>query len=401
MAPIMTSTVPLVVLFLSSTTAFLAPAGRGDLPCCTRSRPASSGSIARRRSSSAVFQMATSDAGETAEQKAEKLRQAAAAMRAQANELEERQKRERREGADRSFTAFDSNKDGAVGIAELRAGLEGPLKKTFTSQLAARMGRKPTAEEVDAKISELPGGTLFPDDLAKRLIKMYDQNGDGVLQQSEFAPTEELRARLESIFRERREEELEVRKAERKREMEMKLKSQGDKGASSSGGDREASSATGVEKALCALPYILPMSDGIMYAQHIYSTFPQQMAWSEPLATLLVAVNNLPFATLVAFFGMSILSSNPNINKLLRFNMLQAINFDIALIVPSVFGPLLTWSLGSDAYKISPITDIGTDVITVTLLFAVAYSIGASATGTIPNKIPFFGKINRVTRDDP
>lgn len=138
--------------------------------------------------------------------------------------------------------------------------------------------------QVDAKISELPGGTLFPDDLAKRLIKMYDQNGDGVLQQSEFAPTEELRARLESIFRERREEELEVRKAERKREMDMKLKSQGDKGQSSGGGDREASSATGVEKALCALPYILPLSDGIMYAQHIYTKFPQQMAWSEPLA---------------------------------------------------------------------------------------------------------------------
>lgn len=114
-----------------------------------------------------------------------------------------------------------------------------------------------------------------------------------------------------------------------------------------------------------------------------------------------MGVNNLPFATLVAFFGMSILSSNQNINKLLRFNMLQAINFDIALIVPSVFGPLLTWSLGSDAYKISPITDIGTDIITMSLLIAVAYSIGASATGTIPNKIPFFGKINRVTRDDP
>ncbi len=77
---------------------------------------------------------------------------------------------------------------------------------------------------MDAKIAELPGGSLFPDDLARRLIQMYDQNGDGVLQQSEFAPTEELRARLESIFRERREEELEARKVERKKEMENKLK---------------------------------------------------------------------------------------------------------------------------------------------------------------------------------
>lgn len=92
--------------------------------------------------------MTASDASDTAEQKAQKLRDAAAAMRAQAAELEEKQKRERREGADRSFAAFDSNKDGSVGIAELRAGLEGTLKKTFATQLAARMGRKPTPEEV-------------------------------------------------------------------------------------------------------------------------------------------------------------------------------------------------------------------------------------------------------------
>ena len=96
----------------------------------------------------------------------------------------------------------------------------------------------------------------------------------------------------------------------------------------------------------------------------------------------------------------SILSNNQNINKLLRFNMLQAINFDIALILPSIFSPLLTWSLGQDAYKISPITDVGGDVVAVTLLVAVAYSIGASAMGALPNKIPFFGRINRVTRDD-
>lgn len=138
--------------------------------------------------------------------------------------------------------------------------------------------------QVDAKISELPGGTLFPDDLAKRLINIYDQDGDGMLQQSEFAPTEELRARLESIFRERREEELEVRKAERKREMEIKLGGRGKTASSRSGSDQEAASATGVEKALSALPYILPLSDGVMYAQHLYLKFPQQMAWSEPLA---------------------------------------------------------------------------------------------------------------------
>eukprot|EP00752_Nemacystus_decipiens_P008153 g7292.t1 len=405
MAPITASIVPLVALFLDSTTAFLTPAGHGGVWPAPNAQAASSAlpasaSASRCRPSSAALHMSTNDASDTAEERAQKLRDAAAAMRAQAAELEEKQRRERREGADKSFLEFDSDEDGAVGIAELRAGLEGPLRKTFAASLTARMGRKPTPDEVDAKIAELPGGTLFPDDLAKRLINMYDQNGDGVLQQSEFAPTEELRARLESIFRERREEELEARRVERKREMDGKLRAVGTRLPAIGDTDREASSATPVEKALCAVPYILPLSDGVFYAKHIYSVFPRQLEWSEPLATLLITLNNLPFATLVAFFGMSILSTNQSINKLLRFNMLQAINFDIALIVPSVFGPLLTWSLGQDAYKISPITDAGGDVIAVSLLVAVAYSIGASAMGSLPNKIPFFGRINRVTRDD-
>lgn len=55
---------------------------------------------------------------------------------------------ERRAGADRSFNTFDSNKDGAVDIAELKAGLEGPLRRSYVKQLTARMGRKPDKDEV-------------------------------------------------------------------------------------------------------------------------------------------------------------------------------------------------------------------------------------------------------------
>ena len=85
---------------------------------------------------------------DVAEQKAAKLRETAAAFRAEAAELEEREARERRENAMRSFNTFDSNKDGSVDIAELKAGLEGPLRRSFAKSLQARMGRKPTKEEV-------------------------------------------------------------------------------------------------------------------------------------------------------------------------------------------------------------------------------------------------------------
>ena len=337
------------------------------------------------------------DAAETGEEKAAKLRASAAAFRAEADALQVEREQARRAGADLSFTKFDSNNDGVVGIDELRAGLEGPLKKTFTKQLTARMGRKPTPEEVDEKVAELPGGCLFPDDLARKLIDMYDQNGDGLLQQSEFAPTEELRARLESMFREQREEQLEARSLKRKEEMGEKNKAEG-RGVGSSGDSNDAD-ATAAEKALCALPYLLPLSDGIVYAQHLFTAFPQQVAWAEPIAGALLLFNNLPFVTLAMFFGMSILSRNTKINKLVRFNMLQAINFDIALIAPAVLGPLTVWSLGQDAYKLDPLTNVGSDVLFFTLLVAVFYSIGSSATGTFPNKLPLFGRLNRENPD--
>lgn len=412
MALVTLNVVPLLALVLGSTTAFVAPAGRGaswSLPnrqqqsqtsCARAAASTIIGCTNTRRTSTppvTAVSMSSSDVNDTTEDdKVSRLRATAAAFRAQAEELQDKLEQERRAGAARSFDTFDSNKDGAVGIGELRAGLEGPLKKTFTTQLTARMGRKPTPEEVDAKIAELPGGSLFPDDLARKLIAMYDQNGDGVLQQSEFAPAEELRTRLESIFRDQREEELEARKAERQREMEEKRRAEGKEAVGL--GDSNDAAATRAERALCALPYILPVSDGVLYARHLFETFPHQLAWAEPIAAALTAYSHFPFAPLMTFFTMALLASNPQVNKLLRFNMLQAINFDIALIVPGFIGPLAAFSLGGNA-KLLPLTNVGSDVLFITLLAAVAYCIGASAMGTFPNKLPLFDRLNRENPD--
>lgn len=415
MAPISASVTPLLALLLGKSSAFVAPTGLRSSSSLRKSHtapvhtgPASSTSIERLSSThgaaaTAAMRMSSLEgakegANDTAEEKAARLREAAASFRAQAQELEEKREQERRAGADRSFVAFDSNKDGAVGISELRDGLEGQLMKSFVTQLTARMGRKPTPTEVSTKIAELPGGSLFPDDLGRKLIDIYDQNGDGLLQQSEFAPLEELRSRLESIFRERREEELETRKAERELEMKKKqLEAEGK--AVVSVGETNDGPATAVDKALCAVPYILPLSDGIDYARHLFTTYPQQLDWADPLASALLAFDNLDLGTLAFFFGLSFVAGNQRVNKLLRYNALNAINMDIALIVPGLLGPLFKFSLGQDAYKLKPLTDPVSDVLFIALLVAVAYSIGTSATGKIPNKLPFFGRINRENPD--
>nr|AUO68228.1 Tic20-like protein [Saccharina japonica] len=403
MAPFTSSIIPLLALLLGSTAAFVTPTGRGaswSLPSVQQS--STSSAVARqavRRSSPCLSMMATGTSSEVevAQEKAARLRETAAVFRAQAAELEDKRAQERQAGAERSFNSFDSNQDGAVDVVELKAGLEGPLRRSFVKQLTARMGRKPDREEIDARIAALPGGSLFPDDLARKLIDTYDQNGDGLLQRSEFAPTEELRTRLENLFRDQQETARQARVEERQRQMEDKLAAEA--GAVVPAGGVNDGPATPADKALSALPYLLPLVDGISFAGHLFGAFPEQTAWAQPLAAVLLALRSLPFATLVGFFSLSALSGNPQVNKLVRFNMQQAINLDIALIVPGVLGALASVSLGQDAYKLVPLAEAGSDVVFVAMLAAVAYSVVTSSTGSFPNKLPLLGRLNRENPD--
>nr|AUO68227.1 Tic20-like protein [Saccharina japonica] len=403
MAPFTSSIIPLLALLLGSTTAFVTPTGRGaswSLPSVQQF--STSTAVARqavRRSSPYLSMMSTGTSSEVevAQEKAARLRETAAAFRAQAAELEDKRTQERQAGAERSFNSFDSNQDGAVDIVELKAGLEGPLRRSFVKQLTARMGRKPDREEIDARIAALPGGSLFPDDLARKLIDTYDQNGDGLLQRSEFAPTEELRTRLENMFRDQQETARQARVEERQRQMEEKLAAEA--GAVVPAGGVNDGPATAADKALSALTYLLPLVDGISFAGHLFGAFPEQTAWAQPLAAVLLALRSLPFATLVGFFSLSALSGNPQVNKLVRFNMQQAINLDIALIVPGVLGALASVSLGQDAYKLVPLAEAGSDVVFVAMLAAVAYSVVTSSTGSFPNKLPLLGRLNRENPD--
>ena len=155
MAPITTSVVPLMALLLGPTSAFVTPGGGASSWSLASPQHAVRSSTSAvttrhnaRRPSSARPTSSLRMVSEVAEQKAAKLRETAAAFRAQAAELEARQEQERRDNAKRSFNTFDSNKDGSVDIAELKAGLEGPLRRSFTKTLQARMGRKPSKEEV-------------------------------------------------------------------------------------------------------------------------------------------------------------------------------------------------------------------------------------------------------------
>ena len=164
-------------------------------------------------------------------------------------------------------------------------------------------------------------------------------------------------------------------------------------------GDVNDGPATAADKALSALPYLLPLVDGMSFAGHLFGAFPEQTAWAQPLAAVLLALRSFPFATLAGFFSLSALSSNSQVNKLVWFNMQQTINLDIALIVPGVLGALASVSLGQDAYKLVPLAEAGPDVVFVAMLAAVLYSVVTSSTSSFPNKLPLLGRVNRENPD--
>ncbi|CAM9663215.1 unnamed protein product [Discosporangium mesarthrocarpum] len=399
-----------VFLTVSSTSAFVthAPAGsrsasalsslsaglpalasrNNALPICSRSlaRPAA-------RPVSMV-----SDAVKV---EASRLREAAAAVREESLKLERKAAEERRQRAERAFNMFDKNGDGHVDLAELQEGLEGSLRYEFIKILTKRFNRRPTTEEVNRRIAVLPGGVLRPEETWQKLLASYDTNGDGVLQLCEFAPAEELRYRLEAIYAQQQELEREARVASRE-QVEAKtqrnsVREMGREGLALT--DANDGPPTAADKALSALPYLLPVMDLLSYAGHLFTAYPDQFAWAQPLVVLLSIYRAIPFSGFASFLGISLAANNPTVNKLVRFNLRQAINLDIALLLPGIVGALSTLAAGDDAARLEPLGQISSDLVVLVGLAAMAYSVGSSALGIFPNKIPIIGAINRENPD--
>eukprot|EP00752_Nemacystus_decipiens_P009666 g8635.t1 len=336
---------------------------------------------------------------EDAAAKAAKLRAFAAELRNQADELEAQRESEKREAAQKAFDDFDTNDDGTVDVKELIAGLEGQLRQDFIKRMTKTMKRKPTPAEVDEKISEMPGGALLPLELGQKLIEIYDTNGDGVLQPSEFAPKADLRVRLESLFADRAQEARLEAAAAREREIENRGAAKAKEEAKARGlalpEDFNDGPPTVADRLLSALPYALPLMDNLVFGAHIFQTYPTQLNFLEPLVAILLIYRSLPFSGLILFFGLQWYAGKPEVNKLVRYNLRQAVILDIAMFFPSIFAFLASAVLGDDVAKLAPVASVGSDIIFVTVVVCVLYSIASSALGVLPDKLPLLSAMNR------
>lgn len=292
-----------------------------------------------------------------ADDEIERLQSMAAKLRAEALALEAERAKELADAAERAFRDFDTNEDGEISLQELKKGLEKTLK------------------------------TELPEKRVQQLMADFDTSGDGALQLDEFVGLDRFRNRLEALAREEKKAAQEAQKAaQTEAEMAAFLEEQMELI-----NDREP---TGTEKIVSVLPYLFPLLDGLQFGRFLLVENADNPSVAI-IAVLFALYKAVPFGGFIAFFALNFLSANPTINKLIRFNMQQAIFLDVSLFFPGLLAAIYTLVVsGMEGGTIDPIfTVIGSDIIFFSLLAALGYATTSSLLGRTPDKIPFISQL--------
>ena len=298
-------------------------------------------------STSALF--ATSD---DTDDEIERLRSMAAKLRAEASALEFAQQEAVAIAAEKAFQKFDKDQDGEISLEELKKGLE----KEFKMELSEKR--------------------------VKQLMDDFDKSGDGALQVDEFVGVDVLRNRLDALARDEKALALEKAKAAQLEEEAVKLL----QAQLEFINEKEP---TNTDRLVSVLPYLFPLLDGLQFAKYLVLENADNPL-SVVVALTYAFYRSIPFGGLITFFALSFLSGNPSINRLVRFNMQQAIFLDIALFFPGLIAALLT--LVTPGTIPPALTELGDNALFLILLATVGYSAVSSLLGIEPNKIPFISQ---------
>eukprot|EP00977_Amphora_coffeiformis_P003857 scaffold768_cov166-Amphora_coffeaeformis.AAC.15 len=281
----------------------------------------------------------------------ERLKRAAAQLRAEAASLESEQRAAMAQAAERAFQKFDTNNDGEVSVEELKAGLE----KAFKTEL--------------------------PQKRVEQLMKAFDASGDGALQLDEMVTVDKFRNKLDALVR----EEKESARAEEKRALEERKALELMQAGLEIINDREP---TGQEKVISVLPYLFPLLDSLQFAGPLVIENSDNPI-AQAVAVVYALYRSIPFGGFIAFFALNFLSGNPTINRLIRYNMQQAIFLDIALFFPALVGAIFGLLGSAVGVSFSPeILELGSDALLALALLSVTYASISSLLGITPNKIP-------------
>lgn len=221
----------------------------------------------------------------------------------------------------------------------------------------------------------------------KELMDVFDTSGDGALQLDEFVTVDRFRNQLESLAREEKRLAYEAEQESKRQEQEALL-------AEAKLEFLNEKEPTTSDKFISILPYLFPLMDGLQYGRFLLGS---EEAGANPLVVIVAVLYSLyrsvPFSGFVAFFALNFLGGNPSLNRLVRFNIQQAIFLDISLFFPSLLiglGGLVVGKVGGNASAVAG--ELFSDAIFGTLLLTLLYCVVSSLLGKEPGSIPLISQ---------
>jgi hypothetical protein len=284
----------------------------------------------------------------------QRMRAMAQKLRAEAAALEADRAKERADATASIFRKFDQNRDEKITVEELQAGLEKVLK------------------------------TTLPRSQVQALLQDLDVSGDGALQLEEFISVDQLGNRLGALARDEKQKALSAEKeAQKEAELAQLAVARMDLI-----NDKEP---TTVDKAVSVLPYLFPLLDSVQFGSFLLLQHQDNPA-AIALATTYAIFRSIPLSGFLTFWLLSVLSSNPSLNRQVRFNMLQATFLDIALVIPGLLATLITLIPGASASLPPGTIESGATAVFGLLLMTILYTSVSSVLGITPDKIPFISQ---------
>lgn len=143
-----------------------------------------------------------------------------------------------------------------------------------------------------------------------------------------------------------------------------------------------------LDRAISCLPYLLPLLDSLAYGRYLFDKFPLLAAVVlRPLLPVYSVYRSVPFLPFGIFLALLLLVvRNGNLSRFARFNTMQSLALDIAIILPQL---LLAGVQATRVASVSPVVvETLSNAVFYGMLGCVLYASASCVRGALPDKIP-------------
>ncbi len=145
------------------------------------------------------------------------------------------------------------------------------------------------------------------------------------------------------------------------------------------------------QKLISVLIYLLPWSDSIPFGRYLFRDFPFLQWLALPALPIMLIKQSIPFGSLLLFFLLFLgIARNPKIPYFLRFNTLQSLLLDIAVVLISYGFQLIIQPLGAGL-----IVSTLSSTVLIASLAIVVFAFGECLQGKEPD-LPGFSEAVRM-----